>query len=183
MTDLRRRPRRSSSFDDILSGTLIEIKQQQPTYFTVDRRTRNGQSPALTTFTAARDPITRPRSAVPTRTSRRDSVDLFGAPPPGPLRKSRRSRSAEYLLESDLRPRQDRPHVSTTYLSAWDERDLEIRPKSSLEVGRNRDYDVRSPGHRSASSADTVRSSHSVKSVTIAPKVTEFHYAGELSLQ
>ncbi len=31
----------------------------------------------------------------------------------------------------------------------------------------------------SGSSADTVRSSHSVKSVTIAPKVTEFHYAGK----
>ena len=175
--DLRRRPKRSSSFDDILTGTLIEIKQQQPLYYTVDRRANHGQQ-QLTTFTSGRDPIHRPRSTVP-RSNRRDSEEMFGAPPPAPLRRSRRSRSAEYLLETDLKPI-ERSHVSTTYLSAWDDRDLEVRPKSNLEFSRNRDFETRSSGYRAGSSADTVRSAQSVKSVTIAPKVTEFHYTGEL---
>jgi hypothetical protein len=43
--DLRRRPpQRSTSFDDLLSGTLIEIRQQPPIYYTVDRRARCGLS-------------------------------------------------------------------------------------------------------------------------------------------
>ena len=72
-TDLRQKPpRRSSSFDDILNGTLIEIKQQQPLYYTVDRRGRQN----LSTFASgARDssrPTRRPSSAVP-RSNRRDS--------------------------------------------------------------------------------------------------------------
>jgi hypothetical protein len=177
-TDLRRRPKRSSSFDDILTGTLIEIKQQQPLYYTVDRRAKHGQQ-NLTTFTGGRDPMHhRPRSAVP-RSNRRDAEDMFGAPPPAPLRRSRRSRSAEFLLETDLKP-VNRSHVSTTYLSAWDDRDLEVRPKSNLDFSRNRDFETRSSGYRAGSSADTVRSAQSVKSVTIAPKVTEFHYTGNL---
>ena len=72
---------------------------------------------------------------------------------------------------------------SNFIIIAWDERDLEIRPKSSLGISsRNRDFEAKSTGNRTVSSVDTVRSAHSVKSVTIAPKVTEFHYSGDLKI-
>ncbi len=63
------------------------------------------------------------------------------------------------------------PRQTGTFLSAWEgeEDGTPVRPRrTSLSETRG--------VHRNGS--DTVRSVQSVKSVTIAPKVTEFHYTG-----
>ncbi len=85
----------------------------------------------------------------------------------------RRARSAEYLLETEARPftTATPTRQMSTFLSAWKGDELQT-PIRSRRISLSESRGV----HRNGS--DTVRSVQSVKSVTIAPKVTEFHYTG-----
>lgn len=57
--------------------------------------------------------------------------------------------------------------------------DSKILPQEAI---RNYHHNPRraGPRHRSGYNTDTIRSNHSAKSVTIANKVTEFHYSGKI---
>lgn len=89
----------------------------------------------------------------------------------------RRARSAEYLLETEARPftTPTPTRQMSTFLSAWEGEDNQM-PIRSRRISLSESRGV----HRNGS--DTVRSVQSVKSVTIAPKVTEFHYTGKIKL-